>query len=886
MKSLGLNELREKYQKFFEQKGHMRVHSASLVPQSDKSLLLISSGMAPLKPYFTGQEQPPSPRLVSCQKCIRTNDIENVGVTSRHCTFFEMLGNFSFGDYFKKESIAWAWEFVTQVLEIPEERLFPSVYLEDDEALSIWRDKIGVPENRIAKLGKEHNFWEIGTGPCGPSSEIYFDRGEGSAECDNDKCGPGCECDRFIEIWNLVFTQFNKNEDGSYTPLEKKNIDTGMGLERTSLVLQNVGSVHDLDTMKAIRDAVCAETNVEYGKSPAADKSVRIITDHSRAITFMLADGILPSNEGRGYVLRKLLRRAALHGKLLGFDGEGFLTRISGVARKQFEAAYPELVDRADFIHKMIDTEERRFNERLDSGVDVLKRFLSGAGGKLTPAKLGIQAFTMYDTFGFPPELTQELLISEGLQTEIGMDAFNAEMEKQRERARGSRGETNYMGAEETALNRLSADMETEFLGYAQYKVEGAEILAVIENDCLSGIAREGADIIIVPDKTPFYAESGGQKGDSGELRTETGIVRIYDCKRSGGKYAHFGTVASGEIKTGQKAELALDTEKRINTARNHTATHLLHKALKEILGTHVEQAGSLVSPDRLRFDFSHFQPLTAEELLKVEDTVNSRVLSGLCAGVTETTPDKAREMGAVALFGEKYGDSVRVVDLGGYSMELCGGTHVANTAETGMFKILSETGIAAGVRRIEAVTGLNALSYYREVEDNVKKAAARLKTSPENLGARIEAVLAERNELQKELNKYKKDASAGIADDLLAAKKVVGKISVAAGEIGFEDAPDAESRRELADKLRGKLGGEPGLILLLFKNGDGGASFLAAATDSGVKSGVHCGNIIKDTVKNFGGRGGGKPDMAQGGIPAGTDLNEVLSKAMSVIVP
>ena len=876
MKNLGLNELRETYLKFFEEKGHLRVASASLVPHNDKSLLLIPAGMAPMKPYFTGQETPPSVRLASCQRCVRTNDIENVGVTPRHCTLFEMLGNFSFGDYFKEEAIEWAWEFLTEVLEISESLLYPSVYLEDDEAFGIWRDKIGIAPERIIKLGKEDNFWEHGTGPCGPCSEIYFDRGVENG-CDDPNCRPGCDCDRFIEIWNLVFTQFNKNEDGSYTPLEKKNIDTGMGLERIALAMQGADTLIDVDTFKAARDAVCREAGIVYGKSAAADKSVRIITDHARAVTFMLSDGIMPSNEGRGYVLRRLLRRAALHGKLLGIKA-GFFNNISQVSLAQSQEAYPELKEKAGFIKKIIETEEQRFQETLDQGLEVLKKRLD----RRDELNYGELAFLMYDTFGFPSDLTLEIMKGEGLN--VGQDAFNAafgaEMEKQRTRAREARGESNYMGAEETALTRLPAAITTRFSGYEAAQDKG-RILALITGDEAVEEGLAGAEVIIVPDVTPLYAEGGGQKGDSGVVITPTGKAEIYDCKRSGSKSALFGKVISGCIKKDQEADIMLDEAKRIETARNHSATHLLHRALKEILGSHAEQAGSLVSRDRLRFDFSHFQPLTEDELRSVEDAVNAVVLLAVPIKFLETTPDKAREMGAVALFGEKYEDTVRVVEIEDYSAELCGGCHVNNTAEIGMFKILSESGIAAGVRRIEAVTGSNTLEYYRGLEDRLKSLAAMFKTSTESLTDKAADFLNQRDQLQKELNKLKKDAASGLAEELLLSREQVGQTALVAAEVS---ALDPDERRELADRIRAKLNPGPGLILLIFKEDGDSAAFLACATERAVKSGIHCGNIVRDTLKNFGGRGGGKPDMAQGGVPAGVLSADILAKAKELI--
>ena len=875
MEKIGLNELREAYLGFFERKGHLRVPSASLVPQNDDSLLLIPAGMAPLKPYFTGQQKPPSVRMVSCQKCVRTNDIESVGMTSRHATFFEMLGNFSFGDYFKVESIAWAWEFLTATLGVPEGLLYPSVYEEDDETFDIWRDKMGIDENRIVRLGKADNFWEHGVGPCGPCSEIYYDRGA-EHTCDNADCKPGCECDRFVEIWNLVFTQFNKNEDGTYTPLEKKNIDTGMGLERIAFALQGVSSIFDVDTIKAVRDAVCAAAKVEYGASASTDKSVLIITDHARAVTFLLSDGVLPSNEGRGYVLRRLLRRAALHGKLLGIN-KSFFNDISKAVLAQCQGAYPELRERAGFIGKNIEIEERRFHETLDQGLDALKKRLQNRAG----LNFGELAFVMYDTYGFPAELTLEILKNEDIAVDEAAfeAAFGDEMEKQRRRAREARGESNYMGAKETALTRLPGDMSTEFAGFGK-DCQTSTILALIKDDAAVESVAAGDTFIAVPDRSVLYAEGGGQAGDSGVITTETGVAQIYDCKPSGAKSAHYGRVTSGVITTGQKADITLDTGKREETARNHSATHLLHRALKQILGDHVEQSGSLVTQSRLRFDFSHFEPLGAEQIRAVEADVNFHILGDHPVIIQETTPDKAREMGALALFGEKYGDIVRVVNISGASVELCGGAHVRNTACIGLFKILSETGIAAGVRRIEAVTGLNTIKYYHDMEDRQKSMAALLKTSPDGVSDKVAALLAERSDLQKELARLKTSATSGLGDELYAKREQVGPLVLIAAEVEMDDGA---ARRELADKLRDKLGNDAGLILLVFKTPDTG-TFLAAATPNAVKSGVHCGNIVKDVLTALGGRGGGKPDMAQGGFPTDVDSIKILNSARAKI--
>lgn len=882
MKQLGLNEIRESFLQFFESKGHLRLKSAPLIPQNDKSLLLISAGMAPLKPYFTGQEIPPSKRVASCQKCVRTNDIENVGVTSSHCTFFEMLGNFSFGDYFKEEVIPWAWEFLTGVLEIPEERLFPSVYLEDDEAFDIWNKKIGVDKKRIFKFGKEDNFWEIGVGPCGPSSEIYFDRGP-EYGCGKPDCAVGCDCNRFVEVWNLVFTQFNKEEDGSYSRLKSVNIDTGMGLERISAAIQGVSSNFDVDTLRAIRDEVCKISGAIYGTSQRNDKSIRIITDHVRAVTFMLSDGILPSNEGRGYVLRRLLRRAARHGKLLGIDG-AFLSGISKTAVEISKNAYPELSEKEDYIRRLISTEENRFHETLDQGMEMLKKLIGGLRDKITPEFLGSRAFTLYDTYGFPLELTLEILNDEGIvnfDVNAGIEAFNKEMEKQRLRGRAAREESNYMGAGagEAVFGSLPSVVATEFVGYEATSCSNAQIAALAADNRLVNEASEDMNIQIITDKTPFYAESGGQAGDCGVIKTASGTAEITDCRKiAGNKTVHYGKVISGTVSVGQKADLAADSSRRAATARNHSATHLLHKALREVLGTHVEQAGSLVSGERLRFDFTHFTALTSEELEKIETLVNEKILEGLPVKTFETDMEGAKKMGAIALFGEKYGDKVRVVDMEGWSTELCGGTHVENTGKIGPFKILSENGVAAGVRRIEALTGFNAIAYYKSLEHRLEDISALAKATPENILAKLEALIKNRSELTRELEKLQNASAGNTVNELYNKREVINSVPVIAAHI---DGLDIDAQRAFADKLRDKLAS--GLVLLA-SGRDGKNTLLATAGDDAVKAGVNCGNIVKETAKAFGGNGGGRPNMAQAGIPAGTSIKEALEKAKTFI--
>ena len=689
MKYLGVNEIREEFLKFFESKDHLRLPSFPLVPRNDNSLLLINSGMAPMKAYFTGQEIPPSKRVTTCQKCIRTGDIDNVGKTARHGTFFEMLGDFSFGDYFKNEIVPWSWEFVTKVLEIPEDRLYVTIYEEDDETGKIWHDVVGLPWDRIVKLGKEDNFWEHGTGPCGPCTEIYYDRGP-EYGCDSPTCGVGCDCDRYMEFWNLVLTQFNAEEDGTYTELAMKNVDTGMGLERMATIMQGVDSIFDVDTVKSIRDAVCAKAGVEYGKDHKTDVSVRVITDHIRSVTMMTADGVLPSNEGRGYVLRRLLRRAARHGKLLGIEGE-FLAELSKSVIACSGEAYPELVEKQDYIFKILSIEENSFYKTIDKGMEILKadmEEMKAAGEKVMS---GEKSFRLYDTYGFPVDLTKEILAEEGM--EIDEDAFTAEMKAQKERARSARAKSNYMGAAETVYNELPVELETAFAGYDVYDVANAKIVALVADEAVAETAQAGDTVAVFLDRTPFYAESGGQVGDQGVIKTETGVVKVTNCvKVVGGKIAHMGEVTEGLVQVGEMACASIDVELRMASSRNHSATHLLHKALRTVLGTHVEQAGSYVSAERLRFDFTHFAAMTADEIKEVERLVNDAIFASYDVHTDEMSIDEARNRGAMALFGEKYGEVVRVVDMGGYSIELCGGAHLKNTAQGGSFKILSET--------------------------------------------------------------------------------------------------------------------------------------------------------------------------------------------------
>ncbi len=875
MKYLGVNEIREEFLKFFESKDHLRLPSFPLVPRNDNSLLLINSGMAPMKAYFTGQEIPPSKRVTTCQKCIRTGDIDNVGKTARHGTFFEMLGDFSFGDYFKNEIVPWSWEFVTKVLEIPEDRLYVTIYEEDDETGKIWHDVVGLPWDRIVKLGKEDNFWEHGTGPCGPCTEIYYDRGP-EYGCDSPTCGVGCDCDRYMEFWNLVLTQFNAEEDGTYTELAMKNVDTGMGLERMATIMQGVDSIFDVDTVKSIRDAVCAKANVEYGKEHKTDVSVRVITDHIRSVTMMTADGVLPSNEGRGYVLRRLLRRAARHGKLLGIEGE-FLAELSKSVIACSGEAYPELVEKQDYIFKILSIEENSFYKTIDKGMEILKADMEEMKAVGEKVMSGEKSFRLYDTYGFPVDLTKEILAEEGM--EIDEDAFTAEMKAQKERARSARAKSNYMGAAETVYNELPVELETAFAGYDVYDVANAKIVALVANEAVAETAQAGDAVAVFLDRTPFYAESGGQVGDQGVIKTETGVVKVTNCvKVVGGKIAHMGEVTEGLVQVGEMACANIDVELRMASSRNHSATHLLHKALRTVLGTHVEQAGSYVSADRLRFDFTHFAAMTADEIKEVERLVNDAIFASYDVHTDEMSIDEARNRGAMALFGEKYGEVVRVVDMGGYSIELCGGAHLKNTAQVGSFKILSENGVAAGVRRIEAVTGKEALKHYQAQEDEIKEICRLVKSTPDKLLSRLEQLLAEQKETAKELEKLKAKMAGGAADEMLSGKVEIGGVAVLAAEV--KDM-DGNALRTLGDQLKQKLGSG---VVVLASGKDGKVNLMAMATDDVVKKGVHAGNIIKAAAAVCGGGGGCRPNMAQAGGKDASKIADALEKAKAVV--
>lgn len=864
MKKLGLNELREMYLEFFESKEHLRVKSFPLVPQNDKSLLLVNAGMAPLKPYFTGQEVPPSKRMTTCQKCIRTGDIENVGKTARHATFFEMLGNFSFGDYFKEEAIAWAWEFLVDVLEVPGEKLHISVYEEDQEAADIWHNNIHVPKDRIYFLGKEDNFWEVGVGPSGPCSEIHYDRGE-KYGCGDSNCKVGCECDRFMEVWNLVFTQFNKEEDGTYTPLPHPNIDTGMGLERLAAMMQDVDSIFDVDTIKAVRDHVCAISGATYGENDEKDISIRIITDHIRSSIFMASDGVLPSNEGRGYVMRRLIRRAVRHGKLLGIE-KMFLVELSKTVIENSKHEYTELEEKADYITKILSVEEERFNETIDHGLERLKTYVEKLKEENKTVLSGKDSFKLYDTYGFPLDLTKEILEEESLS--VDEEGFTAEMEEQKDRARKARGDNSFMGSESSVFNTLEPSLACEFIGHESLEVKDATVLVLIHDNNIVEEVTEGSEVSVITDRTSFYAEGGGQAGDVGLIKTPNGEIKVQDTiHASGEKIVHMGTVVKGNVKKGEKATLVVDGSNRLNTARNHTATHLAQQALKDVLGNHIEQAGSNVNADRLRFDFSHFEPMTDAQIKEVESIVNQKIFESVDVEIVQKNIDEARKMGATALFGEKYGDVVRVVSVKGYSIELCGGTHLKNTSQISLFKIVSENGVSSGVRRIEAITGPGALEYYRTQEDHLKEVSNLLRTSPDQLINRVETLSKDLKEAQRQLEKIQNDMSQAKAGDVLSEAIDVAGVKLLAIRM---DELDMNGLRNMGDKLKDKLASG---VVVLASGKDGKVSFVVMATKEAVDLGVHSGNLIGKIAKIAGGGGGGRPNMAQAG---GKDVSKI----------
>lgn len=876
MQSIGLNEIRSKFLNFFESKGHLVQPSYPLVPQNDKSLLLINAGMAPLKNYFTGAEVPPSKRMSTCQKCIRTGDIENVGVTARHATLFEMLGNFSFGDYFKDETLRWGWEFVTQHLNIPQDKIWVSVYLEDDEAYEIWEKEIGIPRERIVRLGKEDNFWEIGTGACGPCSEIHFDRGE-EYGCDNPDCKPGCDCDRYLEFWNHVFSQFNRDEDGNYTPLENKNIDTGMGLERMACIMQGVDTIFEIDTIKHILNSVEKITNTNYGKDKKVDKSIRIITDHIRSVSFLVADGVLPSNEGRGYVLRRLLRRAARNAKLLGMK-ESFLYKLVDEVIEVSGEAYPELVEKRDYIQKVIRIEEEKFNETIDKGIEILSSYIEELRKEGKTILSGENAFKLYDTYGFPVDLTKEILEEEKLS--IDEEGFVLEMEKQRKTARDARGNMDSKAWEKDSVSQLDKSITTEFNGYNNLSDKSIVKAIIKENEIVESL-EAGDEAIVVLDKTTFYPEGGGQAGDKGLLinKDEDVLLEVIDTKKGpNNTIKHIVLLKSGKINIGDILYSKVDKENRMASARNHSATHILHKVLKEVLGEHVNQAGSLVTSERLRFDVTHFEPITKEELKVIEQKVNDIILSSLDIVCETMTISDAKNKGAMALFGEKYGNEVRVVSMGEYSIELCGGTHLSNTSQIGMFKILSEGGVAAGIRRIEAITGKAVYNYLNEKEYIIDSISSSLKTKEDSLLQRVSHLIEENKNLSKELHEVKTKISLQSISSVLDSKIDINGVNLISSKF---EGMDMSTLKEVADNLRDKLASG---VVVLANIVDDKLNIVVTATKDAVDRGIHCGNIVKSIASIAGGKGGGRPNMAQAGAPDIEKVNEVLKSASEVI--
>ena len=867
-KSYGVNELRRMYLEFFESKDHLAMKSFSLVPHNDNSLLLINAGMAPLKPYFTGQEIPPRKRVTTCQKCVRTGDIDNVGKTARHLTFFEMLGNFSFGDYFKEEAISWSWEFLTKVLGLEEDRLYPSIYGEDDEAFEIWNKKIGVPAEKITRFyrdpetGECDNFWEHGAGPCGPCSEIYYDRGI-KYGCGKPDCKVGCECDRFMEVWNNVFTQFEGDGKGNYEELSQKNIDTGMGLERLAVVMQDVDSVFDIDTMKAIRDKICEMSGKTYQTDATDDISIRLITDHIRSSTFLVSDGVMPSNEGRGYVLRRLIRRASRHGRMLGIKGT-FLAKLSETVINESKDGYQELEDKKAFIFKVLTQEEEKFNKTIDQGLSILNDMMADMEAKGSKELSGEDTFKLYDTYGFPVDLTKEILEEKGFTYDEA--GFKEAMEEQRTKARNARKVTNYMGADATVYESIDPSITSEFVGYDKLTHTSKVSVLTTETEIVEALS-DGENGTIIVDETPFYATMGGQQGDKGVIRTATGEFQVEDTvKLLGGKVGHIGHMTKGMIAAGEEVELVVDAKTRRKTCQNHSATHLLQKALREVLGTHVEQAGSFQDSERTRFDFSHFAAMTPEELAKVEELVNAKIAESIPVVTDVMSVDEAKKSGAMALFGEKYGESVRVVSMGDFSKELCGGTHVGNTAEITAFKIVSESGVAAGVRRIEALTGDNVFAYYQNLEDQLAAAAKVVKATPANLVERLEHLMAEMKALSSENESLKSKAAKDALGDVMDQVVTVKDVKLLAASV---EGVDMNGLRDLGDQLKEKLGEG---VVVIASSCEGKVNLIAMATDEAMAKGAHAGNLIKAIAAKVGGGGGGRPNMAQAGgkNPAG----------------
>ena len=871
----GVNELRRLYLDFFESKGHLKMKSFSLVPHNDNSLLIINSGMAPLKPYFTGQEIPPKRRVTTCQKCIRTGDIENVGKTARHGTFFEMLGNFSFGDYFKTEAIHWSWEFLTEVVGLDANRLYPSIYEDDEEAFDIWNKEIGIAPERIFRFGKEDNFWEHGAGPCGPCSEIYYDRGE-KYGCGKPGCTVGCDCDRYMEVWNNVFSQFNNDGHGHYTDLIQKNIDTGMGLERLAVVVQDVDSIFDVDTLQALRNKVCEMAGVKYKEDEKQDVSIRVITDHIRSVTFMVSDGIMPSNEGRGYVLRRLLRRAARHGRLLGIQDK-FLSKLCETVIEGSKDGYPELEEKKEFITKVISEEEEKFNKTIDQGLSILADMEKALEEQNKNVLSGEDTFKLYDTYGFPIDLTKEILEEKNIT--IDEEGFSKCMNEQREKARKARKVSNYMGADATVYDEIDPAITSEFVGYDKLKNDSKVTVITTEEDVVEALS-EGDKGTIIVDETVFYATMGGQEGDKGYITSPEGEFKVdTTIKLKGGKIGHVGVMTKGMIKAGDTVTLLVDSEYRADTCKNHSATHLLQKALRMVLGNHVEQKGSYVDPERLRFDFTHFQSMTAEELKKVEDIVNEKIVEAIPVETKIMTIEEAKKTGAMALFGEKYGESVRVVCIDDFSKEFCGGTHVANTANIRLFKIISEAGVAAGVRRIEALTDKGVLKYYEELEKLVKEASEAAKTESVQLVRRIHTMNDEIKALSSENEKLKAELANNALGDVSDNVVEIKGVKFVATKV---DNVDMNELRNLGDKIKNEIGS--GVVLVVSAIGSDKVNMIAMATDDAVAKGAHAGNLIKAVASLVGGGGGGRPNMAQAGGKNPAGIPELLKKAPNVL--
>ena len=874
MQYRGVNELRKLFLDFFESKGHLKMKSFSLVPHNDNSLLIINSGMAPLKPYFTGQEIPPRRRVTTCQKCIRTGDIENVGKTARHGTFFEMLGNFSFGDYFKREAIHWSWEFLTEVVGLDANRLYPSIYVDDDEAFDIWNKEIGIAPERIFRFGKEDNFWEHGAGPCGPCSEIYYDRGE-KYGCGKPGCTVGCDCDRYMEVWNNVFSQFNNDGKGNYSDLIQKNIDTGMGLERLAVVVQDVDSIFDVDTLQALRDKVCEMAGVKYKDDEKQDVSIRVITDHIRSVTFMVSDGIMPSNEGRGYVLRRLLRRAARHGRILGIEGK-FLSKLCETVIEGSKDGYPELEEKRVFITKVISEEEEKFNKTIDQGLSILNDMEAEVLKNGSSVLAGEDAFKLYDTYGFPLDLTKEILEEKNIT--IDEEGFTKAMNEQREKARKARKTTNYMGADATVYDDIDPAITSKFVGYDKLENHSHVTVLTTEEEVVEALS-EGDKGTIIVDETVFYGTMGGQEGDCGTITGSEGEFKVETTIHlKGGKIGHVGVMTKGMIKSGDEVTLKVDSAWRADTSKNHSATHLLQRALREVLGNHVEQKGSFVNPERLRFDFTHFQSMTAEEIAKVEDIVNDKISEAIPVITQVMTIEEAKNTGAMALFGEKYGDKVRVVSMGEFSKEFCGGTHVANTANIRLFKIISESGVAAGVRRIEALTDKGVMKYFASLEKELNEAAVAAKTERPQLIRRINAMNEEIKALSSENDKLKAQIANNALGDVSNDVKEVKGVKYIAAKV---DNVDMNELRNLGDKLKGEIGS--GVVLIVSAQDDK-VNMIAMATDDVIAKGAHAGNLIKAVASIVGGGGGGRPNMAQAGGKNPAGIDELLAKVPEVL--